>query len=59
MTLDNLLNGDDAIDLINENKDSNNEHIDELKLENNKNKKIQWDLMNLLANYLEIRPLVT
>ena len=26
---------------------------------NNKNKKIQWDLMNLLANYLEIRPLVT
>ena len=22
-------------------------------------KKIQWDLMNLLANYLEIRPLVT
>ena len=39
MTLDNLLNGDDAIDLINENKDSNNEHIDESKLENNKNKK--------------------
>lgn len=38
MTLDNLLNGDDAIDLINENKDSNNEHIDELKLENNKTK---------------------
>ena len=41
MTLDNLLNGDDAIDLINENKDSNNEHIDELKLENNKNKKYE------------------
>ena len=41
MTLDDLLNGDDAIDLINENKDSNNEHIDESKLENNKDKKFE------------------
>ena len=39
MTLDDLLNGDDAIDLINENKDSNNEHIENNTAESKLEKK--------------------
>lgn len=51
MTLDDLLNGDDAIDLINENKNSNNEHIDESKLENNKDKKFEAIKNSLAGAY--------
>ena len=55
MTLDNLLNGDDAIDLINENKDSNNEHIEnntaESKLESNKNKQYEAIKDSLAGSY--------